>query len=268
MLDMSSEPRGLPCAAQSPPGQTLLPETWQQSLPSPGKGRATPGSEVHARDLFLYDETRLAATGKEIAASPGSITFVGLYLVFGYGASLLCNLIGFASPAYVSIKAIESSSKEDDTKWLTYWVVYGVFSIAEFFSDIFLYWLPFYYFGKCLFLLWCMAPVSWNGSQMLYQRVIRPCFMKYHRTVDSVISDLSGRALDAASTITTEVLRTLVRSRAQLMSEPAPQPQLSLSVCNPMVHPSPPAKGQAEGSEGPLSMTASTPASWDSSAFS
>lgn len=47
-----------------------------------------------------------------------------------------------------SIKAIESSSKEDDTTWLTYWVVYGVFSVAEFFSDIFLYWFPFYYVGK------------------------------------------------------------------------------------------------------------------------
>lgn len=32
--------------------------------------------------------------------------------------------------------------------WLTYWVVYGVFSVAEFFSDLFLYWFPFYYAGK------------------------------------------------------------------------------------------------------------------------
>lgn len=47
-----------------------------------------------------------------------------------------------------SIKAIESNSKEDDTMWLTYWVVYGVFSVAEFFSDLFLYWFPFYYVGK------------------------------------------------------------------------------------------------------------------------
>lgn len=46
------------------------------------------------------------------------------------------------------IKAIESPSKEDDTKWLTYWVVYGVFSLGEFFSDIFLYWFPFYYAFK------------------------------------------------------------------------------------------------------------------------
>lgn len=46
------------------------------------------------------------------------------------------------------IKAIESPCKEDDTKWLTYWVVYGVFSLGEFFSDIFLYWFPFYYAFK------------------------------------------------------------------------------------------------------------------------
>lgn len=46
------------------------------------------------------------------------------------------------------VKAIESPSKEDDTKWLTYWVVYGVFSLGEFFSDIFLYWFPFYYAFK------------------------------------------------------------------------------------------------------------------------
>lgn len=46
------------------------------------------------------------------------------------------------------IKAIESATKDDDTKWLTYWVVYGVFSVAEFFADIFLSWFPFYYIGK------------------------------------------------------------------------------------------------------------------------
>ncbi len=49
------------------------------------------------------------------------------------------------------IKAIESATKEDDTKWLTYWVVYGVFSVAEFFADIFLSWFPFYFLGKVLY---------------------------------------------------------------------------------------------------------------------
>lgn len=60
----------------------------------------------------------------------------------------MCNIIGVIYPAYVSIKAIESSSKADDTKWLTYWVMYAVFSIIEFFS-IFLYkFIPCYYLLK------------------------------------------------------------------------------------------------------------------------
>lgn len=47
-----------------------------------------------------------------------------------------------------SIKAIESTAKEDDTQWLTYWVVYGLFSVVESISDAFLFWFPFYYIGK------------------------------------------------------------------------------------------------------------------------
>ncbi|KAJ8946424.1 hypothetical protein NQ314_008906 [Rhamnusium bicolor] len=57
----------------------------------------------------------------------------------------------FLYPAYVSIHAIESKHKDDDTKWLTYWVVYALFSVGEYFADFIVSWFPLYWLLKVLF---------------------------------------------------------------------------------------------------------------------
>lgn len=67
--------------------------------------------------------------------------------------------------AYASFKAIESPGKEDDKQWLTYWTVIGFVQMIEYFSDILLYWFPFYYLFKTLLVLYLALPqfrVSFN----------------------------------------------------------------------------------------------------------
>ena len=66
----------------------------------------------------------------------------------------------------LSYRAIESPNKEDDTQWLTYWVVFSFFSVIESFVDFILYWFPFYWAFKFGFLIYLFAPNT-QGAKFL-----------------------------------------------------------------------------------------------------
>ncbi|CAO3677879.1 unnamed protein product [Rhizopus stolonifer] len=90
----------------------------------------------------------------------------------------------FTFVAYASFKAIESPSKEDDKQWLTYWTVIGFVQTVEYFSDILLYWFPFYYLFKTLLVLYLALP-QFRGAETLYARFLRPYLLEAQVDIDA-----------------------------------------------------------------------------------
>ncbi len=69
------------------------------------------------------------------------------------------NLIGWAVPAYLSFKAIETPSPRDDVQWLTYWVIFGFLNFLESLAlGVILYYFRWYFVFKTLFILWLQLP--------------------------------------------------------------------------------------------------------------
>ncbi|KAK3828354.1 MAG: TB2/DP1, HVA22 family-domain-containing protein [Benniella sp.] len=138
----------------------------------------------------------------------GAGSFVFVMIFFNFAGKLLSNLLGWVYPAYRSFKALETPEKEDDKQWLTYWTVYGFVAILESFTDVLLYWFPFYFFLKTVFFLWLMVP-SFNGAITVYNRLLRPFLLQHKGNIDSsyqnlktkaaaVVSELDGSASTAA----------------------------------------------------------------------
>lgn len=100
------------------------------------------------------------------------------------------------------IHALESEGTGDDTKWLTYWVVYAFFGLFEFFSDMILGWFPFYWLAKVAFLVWCFNPIT-NGSLVVYERFIRPVFLRNQKRIDKAMSSASGAVLSQGESANT-----------------------------------------------------------------
>jgi len=129
--------------------------------------------------------------------------FVVVFILFGFGAGLLCNFVGFVYPAYASFKSLETPDSKDDRLWLTYWVVYSCFCLIEGFLEYVLFWVPFYYPIKLAFLFFLFLPQT-QGAMNLYEKFLRPALKPYVTMIDHHTNEVAKKAQAMASSVTGE----------------------------------------------------------------
>ena len=89
----------------------------------------------------------------------GGVVLLTLFHFVNSLAGPVSSLIGWAVPAFLSFKALESPGHQDDIQWLTYWVVFGFFNFTESIAlRLVLYYFPWYFAFKTIFIIWLQLP--------------------------------------------------------------------------------------------------------------
>ncbi|KAG4301238.1 hypothetical protein PCANB_002426 [Pneumocystis canis] len=127
---------------------------------------------------------------KKVYVVGGIISFYFFLIFINWGGRFLSNVLGCVLPIYYSILAIESSNKAKNIQWLAYWIIYACLILIEHYEYSILYWLPFYYFFKTLFILYLSLP-QFNGAQTIYWTAIHPFYIKYFIKSSSSDSSVS-----------------------------------------------------------------------------
>jgi hypothetical protein len=145
------------------------------------------------------------------------------------------------NPAYLTFKAFRSRRAHHYVKWMMYWIVFALFSAFETIADIFLFWLPFYYEIKFVFMVWLILPV-WKdllGSGLLYEKFVHPWFLTHEPKIDAALDTLQCRTCSAAFRWASKAIKTisdfivdqvLVPTPTQAPESPTQAPESSHNV--------------------------------------
>lgn len=134
---------------------------------------------------------------------------------------------GTLYPAYYSFKTVRAKSVDEYMKWMTYWIVFAIFTAAETFTDVFLKWLPFYFELKILLIFW-LLPSMGNGSPVVYRKCLHPFLKKHETRIDRTLQEVKHRGQDMVFHYASEAVMFLGRAVMNVVQKNMPHGVLSL----------------------------------------
>ena len=144
-----------------------------------------------------------------ILAGIGSVLLLVLLLLQGW--TILITTITVLYPALHSIRAIESPDDEDDKIWLTYWMVFGVFTVAETFFGFIFYIIPYWDWVRLGLFVWLLLP-NFNGAKVIYDTVLRKLLAEN--------KDLIQKWISMTSTVASSVQQDAMNQAKAAASDP------------------------------------------------
>jgi len=131
-----------------------------------------------------------------ILAAVGSIVVLVLMVLQGW--TILLTTVTVLYPAVHSIRAIQSPDEDDDKVWLTYWMIFGLFTTMETFFGFVFYFIPYWDWIRLAFFIWLLLP-NFNGAKQLYEGVIRNLLNQHKDLIAKWIS-MTQAAAESAKT--------------------------------------------------------------------
>jgi receptor expression-enhancing protein 5/6 len=118
-------------------------------------------------------------------------------LFFGIG-NILTLLITVLYPAARSILALESGGTEDDKEWLTYWIIFGLFSLVDDFFGFILSYIPYFYWIKLALFAYLLLPQT-RGASTIYNKFVKDFLEKNKDKISAFVSDVKNTGSKIAS---------------------------------------------------------------------
>jgi receptor expression-enhancing protein 5/6 len=132
----------------------------------------------------------------------GAAVIIPLLILIFFGATIVAVAVTVLYPGFKSIEALETKDDdEDDKKWLSYWIIFGLITLADQFFWFILEWIPYYTWVRFALFVFLFAPQT-NGSMVIYKSVLKPILEKNQDRIEAFIEDVKG----AGSSIAKEAI--------------------------------------------------------------
>ena len=151
---------------------------------------------------------------KKAGVNPGLLLAAALLvssiiILVCFGASILTVVITVVYPAVQSIKALETTDRDDDDKtWLTYWIIFGIFTLLDEFGWFILNFIPLYFWLRILFFVFLMAPQT-RGAETIYRTFVKPILIQHKDKIQKFIEEIKGSAGEAVNEAKNEAKKQL-----------------------------------------------------------